>query len=437
MREGGDGAAGSRGDNSVGWTRRDAGWQTEAGTASGDAIVSRRSRRLEALVERALVAGFPALYFPPLLEVRFERDTGGERTRHLVTSWLMAIVVYNGFLLLDWIVLRDVFEYAVLVRTGIMTPLSLVLLWFTHTSRDARRREALMTVMVVGVFWSVLFLGSLTSDPRAVLHATGIFLVATFANIVIRLRFWFAVAATIAGVLLTVSAGPLPHPLGVDAWHTVLIVLVATGTFTLFANYTLEREQRLNYLLGLRETFRQAQLAADNTRLALLTQVDALTGIANRRAADEYLSELCATGERAGVIMLDIDFFKLYNDHYGHVAGDECIRRVASVLRAALRRPEDMVARYGGEEFIVILLDAYLDDAVRAAERMRDAVHGLAIPHHASPVAPCVTISAGVAATEVATTPAAIVAAADTALYGAKAAGRNRVEPSLSGQPFG
>jgi len=127
---------------------------------------------------------------------------------------------------------------------------------------------------------------------------------------------------------------------------------------------------------------------------------------------------------------MDIDHFKAFNDAYGHTAGDACIRQVARALHAAVRTATDVVCRYGGEEFGAILAGAPLADALRVAERLREAVRTLAIAHGSSLTAPVVTLSIGVAAIEPTrdADPQAVVDTADRALYQAKGAGRDRVQ---------
>lgn len=174
-------------------------------------------------------------------------------------------------------------------------------------------------------------------------------------------------------------------------------------------------------------------LAAANLELRRLSNSDGLTGIANRRLFEEFLAQEWQRAVRQRqalvLIMIDVDHFKYYNDTYGHQAGDDCLRRLADVLRANVKRTTDLVARYGGEEFVAVLPDTGADGAAEVAERLRIAVAALAIPHAASPVSGVVTVSLGAAAMLPApgVSPAAIVAMADQAMYQAKQQGRNRV----------
>lgn len=169
--------------------------------------------------------------------------------------------------------------------------------------------------------------------------------------------------------------------------------------------------------------------ADDMKRLAT---TNSLTQLLNRRAFEQILDQEWRRARRAGtslaVIMVDVDHFKLFNDFYGHLAGDECLRRIAGALRGCANRPGDAVARYGGEEFILLLPNADLDGAVQVAETMLQATRALEIPHEEAPLTGYVSISIGVAAGVVRDDVSAtyLVSAADKALYEAKRAGRNR-----------
>jgi diguanylate cyclase (GGDEF)-like protein len=176
------------------------------------------------------------------------------------------------------------------------------------------------------------------------------------------------------------------------------------------------------------------QLEQANLRLYHLSSVDPLTGIANRRHFDDIFELEWRRAMRSGsvlsLIMIDIDAFKPYNDTYGHLQGDECLRRVADALRSELKRPSDMVARFGGEEFVVLLPGTGLAGAALVAETLRARVEALRIPHEASRFDDHVTVSVGVASIhpQRGARPADLLAAADQALYQVKQGIRNRVQ---------
>lgn len=175
------------------------------------------------------------------------------------------------------------------------------------------------------------------------------------------------------------------------------------------------------------------ELTAANLRLEALSQQDGLTGIANRRAFDFLIGRHFAESVRRrdaalSVALCDVDHFKAYNDQYGHVAGDECLRQVATALAGTCRRAIDVAARYGGEEFALLLPDTPAEGAMVVVEKARRALAGLALPHAGSPTSNVVTFSAGIAtfSGERDQAPGDLVTRADEALYRAKHLGRNR-----------
>ncbi|MGB1091523.1 MAG: diguanylate cyclase domain-containing protein [Oceanobacter sp.] len=175
----------------------------------------------------------------------------------------------------------------------------------------------------------------------------------------------------------------------------------------------------------------QLLLSQANAELETLIRIDPLSGLANRRGYDERIAEELANSFRNGsalsLLMIDIDHFKRYNDEYGHEKGDRVIQMVASQLKASLHRKTDFVARYGGEEFIVLLPATGLQDAQRIAEKLRQEVMALNVPHIHSAHYQTLTISIGIASTsqKIEVDPCDILKQADKALYFAKEAGRN------------
>ena len=179
--------------------------------------------------------------------------------------------------------------------------------------------------------------------------------------------------------------------------------------------------------------FIQKQLERSNSLLERLSTIDGLTGIYNRRRFDEVLDlewrRAIRTKAPISLIIVDLDCFKNYNDRYGHLAGDDCLRHAATIMNDVLKRPSDIMARYGGEEFAAILPGTPVDHAALLAEQMRESVEALDIDHANSFVSTCVTVSMGVACMTPSrgTLSSVLIAAADTALYEAKQSGRNRV----------
>lgn len=198
-----------------------------------------------------------------------------------------------------------------------------------------------------------------------------------------------------------------------------------------------ERQQRevlTNQYAALQQT--QAELQNANRKLKRLTRLDGLTQVANRRAFDEGLARewrrLAREQQPIALILCDVDYFKGFNDSYGHQLGDDCLIQVAQTLAQITRRPADLVARYGGEEFALILPDTDESGAIDVAKRLLTAVISLAIPNQASQVSAYVTVSVGLCSTVPPIIPTSsptrhdLVAATDAALYAAKQGGRNR-----------
>lgn len=175
------------------------------------------------------------------------------------------------------------------------------------------------------------------------------------------------------------------------------------------------------------------QLKKANLELHRLATIDGLTKVANRRCFDAYLQaewrRMARLNHPLAVILSDIDYFKLYNDTYGHQAGDICLQKVAAALQRTVKRPADLVARYGGEEFVAILPNTDAEGATHIARTIREETNALKIPHCASLVHDYVTLSLGVAVIvpTVETSPYELIEKADGALYRAKDAGRDRV----------
>ncbi len=210
-------------------------------------------------------------------------------------------------------------------------------------------------------------------------------------------------------------------------------IWVQTNCNTVFDN----NGRATDIIFTMREISERKQLEIELERLA---RSDGLTGLANRRAFDETLEQEWRRAMREStelsLLLIDADYFKSFNDANGHQVGDDCLRTLAGTMRDTFKRAGDLAARYGGEEFCVILPRTGQAEAAKIAEELRRAIEALRLPHANSLVSDVVTVSVGVATAMAAcggsiNMPAGLLAAADTALYKAKAGGRNRVEAAL------
>ncbi|MDC4473336.1 GGDEF domain-containing protein [Acinetobacter baumannii] len=215
-----------------------------------------------------------------------------------------------------------------------------------------------------------------------------------------------------------------------------------TYTFSSFLGMTLayatDRQHRENYLQNCMIELNRIELMQQAQQLSLLSQQDALTGLANRRYLDETLDNEWRRALRhetpLTIMMVDIDFFKPYNDSLGHLKGDQCLKDIATAISSIAARSGDLVARYGGEEFLLLFPMTNAQQAKIQAERLMNAIKKIAIVHPCSSVSPYVTISVGVATTipRLNDSISAFVSRADHALYQAKTNGRNQFQIALN-----
>ncbi len=242
-------------------------------------------------------------------------------------------------------------------------------------------------------------------------------------------------------LMLTALAALYYHPLA------LLLFITPLWLTTLLASVQLNQGVNIRFLLVwllltailiygrviLQRWFDEAWLRYQENRMLIarldvMAHQDVLTGTANRRSMENFLDDALLQAEPFALLMLDVDYFKRYNDHYGHQAGDACLVKVADIVKTSVRTPADLVARYGGEEFVIVLPASSLNDAVRVAERIQTNLREISLPHAASEVSEMVTVSMGITLSKDGDSAYGIIARADEALYRAKQQGRNRWE---------
>ncbi|EKU37093.1 diguanylate cyclase [Acinetobacter sp. AYS6] len=252
----------------------------------------------------------------------------------------------------------------------------------------------------------------------------------------VGMRFYTAIFAGWIGGLVGILASNYLN--GVIDWT----FLNRTYTFSSFLGMTLayatDRQHRENYLQNCMIELNRIELMQQAQQLSLLSQQDALTGLANRRYLDETLDNEWRRALRhetpLTIMMVDIDYFKSYNDTLGHLKGDECLKEIAIAISSIAARSGDLVARYGGEEFLLLFPMTNAQQALIQVERLMNAINKIAIKHPCSEVSPNVTISVGVATTipRLNDSISAFVARADHALYKAKTNGRNQYKIAVN-----
>jgi diguanylate cyclase (GGDEF)-like protein len=371
------------------------------------------------------------LTFPPDLERQFEADMSDRRSQRLTSGILVSAIIYNLFLIADWLLVPDVFWRAVVLHFAVVTPWMLAAAWLVSRRLRPLLRESLAASIPLLIFLQIEYGFASTASETAAHYQYVVIPTLLYTNVSLhRLVFPFACLVTMVIVVchsgLALNVSYLSPTVGV----MMIVQLLVCGYVTLIANYRMERDLRRAYLYSLRDRLRHAQADAASKR-------DALTGLANRHHLEDELQSLWADRKHEGaavsIVLVDIDHFKHLNDRYGHGAGDLCLKRVAAILTSELRGAEDHAVRFGGEEFLLLLPDTQMVDAMRVAERTRRAIEKAAIPNEGANVREVVTASFGVASASVADlTAAELIAAADSALYAAKRKGRNQVWPPVA-----
>ena len=346
--------------------------------------------------------------------------------------FLMALgtVVAVLSLAVDALIASDHFTKIAAVRLAAVLPFTLSALLLPR--RLLALQKLLMGLSLIGFGVSMAYASAFVPSPDNALLALGVVTLFGLALPVLPFRRWQMIGfALLYG--LAVGGFLLLHGAIVDYAKTFIPIMMLTmGAATVLA-HRIHWIERRNLLLTLQADERTKALEESNARLTELSMKDPLTGLANRRRAEDTFAEHYATPVTVGqagtaLFMVDLDHFKAFNDHWGHQAGDACLRAVAEVMRHSASRHGGLAARFGGEEFVVFLR---ADDATQAhaiAEELRVAIERIEIDHPASATTVSCTTSIGIALHKGPNVPelADMLARADAALYRAKAEGRNR-----------
>jgi diguanylate cyclase (GGDEF)-like protein len=393
--------------------------------------INRQIRRLSGL-------RFQWLTFPRELESRFEAETAERRCARLWLEGLIAIVLFDLFLIADYYSAPANFRRAFVARLLIITPLSLAVNASMMRRPGKLFRESSIAFAGCMAGLTQLYLESNQSPAASAYVQPAVLAVILFANIVMRLRFPYALATSVVMLAGDAMFVQIDRMLTHEEKILGLGLAIGTTAITLVANYSACREERLSYLLNLRGELLVADLNRLNAQLLRRSESDALTGLANRHAFDAQFAELwrkaMVRGAALSVIVVDVDRFKRLNDRYGHLYGDEVLKRIGSLLQQAFRAKDDYAARFGGEEFVILLPGTHQTAAIQVAERLRKMVELAGFPaldpsqqpYDASIKA---TVSCGVATAYPTAQDSAenLLKAADKALYEAKDTGRNKV----------
>jgi diguanylate cyclase (GGDEF)-like protein len=368
---------------------------------------------------RQLRAGFPWLTFDAGLEAEFRLRNFDDNLPHTRVNLCLAVLFTIAFSALDSSVLGpELNRFPSMIRMLIIVPALLIGLAASFSSQRHRFYTPLIIVAL-----TILGLSGVAIQIVAALAGIStlfpsLMITILFIYLMSGLIFYHAVAANVLVMFMFLAVGTALMLPGHQFSHDAL-ALLGTNLFGASVAYMHEKTSRKRFL--------------EACLLREMVARDGLTGIQNRRMFDQHITRVwqqaVREAKRVAVLLVDIDCFKDYNDHYGHQAGDECLRAVAVSLSHCARRPLDFVARYGGEEFAIVLYQASHEYVAEVLTRIQRSVAELNIRHDASRVASRLTVSIGAAFV----LPAAnrslegLIQLADEALYSAKEEGRNRV----------
>jgi diguanylate cyclase (GGDEF)-like protein len=366
-----------------------------------------------------LKEGFSRLQFSGLLEKDFREFYVAQNLPRARLSGLIALVLVLAVTSIDLLFGVDSGQGQLnALRLGVLCPLLAVVGVAISLPAAARYYTEVAGIGVTLIGLVVTYMCHLAALQGASYVLAGLVLVVLYACLFLGLL--FNVAISIAGFLVATHF-VLGHVLGVplDQLLYMTAILGAAAVIGAISTYKLEHSLRMNFL--------------ETRFLNELANRDGLTSLYNRRIFDDFIRRVWRQSRREDVavevIFIDIDYFKVYNDLYGHQAGDDCLKKVADTIARCAKRPFDFAARYGGEEFVLVLYGPPEDYARSLPEEIRCDVMDLAIVHEGSQVANYVTVSVGVALARAGSRRSltGAIQTADEALYQAKQQGRNQV----------
>jgi diguanylate cyclase (GGDEF)-like protein len=347
-------------------------------------------------------------------------------------GWLLSLGFLNlSTLPIDYIAMSQRIDLALVLRFGVVTPIVLAGLALCLFDFSARAQAVVSAWATVALAVTAIVLGQFAAEPFATRYLMAAQFLIIGASLLAALPWRDTKIMTIAATMafVTIVGSGLRWP---PAFANLDLVIFCVATSAVALSLRWRKDQQLAELLDMRriDWSRAIELRKANHSLAMLSNTDPLTGVFNRRYLDGLIDRLAvsiAPNTGYGVLMIDVDRFKLFNDYGGHLEGDRCLRLIAGAIQRGLRSPDDIVIRYGGEEFAVILPDADLNKTLTIAERLRLCVADLRVQHPGLPEGSFVSVSIGAYHAVVGENVTDALRLADAALYNAKQAGRDCV----------
>lgn len=391
----------------------------------------------------SLRALLPSLAFLSSEEERlFTEESYTVWLRQSIIGGILALAFNNAFLLMDYLIGPEVFQVGLHIRLywctslGLIAPILGVMSFrgIINSTRVLQETVVVLTAAMAGL--SILLVAALSpihGTNWGIFYHVGLVPTMVFGTVMAKLR--FKAAGMLVGAILLMHwialalTPPIPHA----PVRSVMLSVATPAVFMLLFSYQFELAERRRFAQKQRAKALRAQLQAKRADLERASFRDPLTDTSNRRGFGAYMDELVSSSatdrQPYALLLMDIDHFKLYNDRYGHLGGDECLRQVSQALARVTDEVSAMLARWGGEEFVIAWPGADVHDLATFGQRLCEAVRQAAIPHDRSPTAGVVTISVGAVSSAQCSDGepwSVILERADQALYEAKHGGRNR-----------
>ncbi len=379
---------------------------------------------------------FKYLRFHAELETDFLEDYFQKSILQVRVAILIAVAAYGGLYVLDFRIAPEIVHETFLIRFVLVIPVLLAVLILSYCGHFKKYNQIYLSVGSIAAGLGPVITMALVEPSVGVYYLAPAIIIVLAIFCLVKLRFFYAAGCALLifssyiFMIIYTDQALLPGTINNTVMFAVAILV------GLVSNYFFEVRLRREYLLSRELEYRTVEVEAENRKLQKLSTIDSLTGVANRRGYDDFVNREWKRAAREkkqfSLVMADIDFFKAYNDNYGHNAGDNCLKRVADCLVEAASRPGDLVARYGGEEFVIVLSDTSSENAGALAAKARKAVESMKIEHSDSLASRYVTVSLGVATMipDQDLPPESLLEAADNALYVAKHDSRNCVKIS-------
>jgi diguanylate cyclase (GGDEF)-like protein len=370
------------------------------------------------------------LKFPKKLEQRYSQQYKTEAAREFRLRGLIILILYIYLSFGIYEILSDVNvkEWFMLYSwVGVIIFAAWILSLFKQISQWFELYTCIGSSLAIAVTFAIT--GIVDGGGNVLFHAAMMYAVVIIYGFV-GMRFYTASLAGWSGGIIGVVI--TSHFNGQLEWTLLQRTYTFSSLLGMCLAYATDHQHRENYLQSCLIELTRSKMLDQAKQLETLSQQDALTGLANRRHLDEMIKNEWNRSTRyrtpLTVMMIDIDYFKNYNDNLGHPEGDRCLKKIADAIAKIAARSGDLAARYGGEEFILIFAMTDQAHAIKQAELLIHLIHDLAIPHPSSSVSEFVTVSVGVASTvpQINQSHLDFIKRADLALYKAKNAGRNR-----------